>query len=395
MQTMIQTVYQTRATLPLLLSNYTAEQKAATEIKTADNVSIFDFDMFQGIIEDKYPFYVTDLYSASETITEAQAATMFYNKYARWKSRRLDGIRKAYRALTEDYNPIWNYDRYEEGTETDTTTHGLKVSKNVDTKTSNNTDLKSATASDLKVSSNTDIKTAHAENYKDSTNTDLKASTATDVKASTASDLTSAISTNMQESETLSTQTDKRPTWSADDQTTAVQTMLPGTKTKSGDDDDNFTHTTGSAANNYTQTEGTAANNYTQTEGTAANNYTQRVATGTDNYDQTTGTALDNYSKTEGSAQNNYTQTTGNALNNYSQTTANGQNNYTQESGTTKNVHEKDDVHMYGNIGVTTSAQMVNEELQLRKYDLVDSLVREFVESVSYYVSDLIEQEGI
>lgn len=394
MQTMIQTVYQTRATLPVLLSNYTNEQKAATEIKTADNVSIFDFEMFKGIIEDKYPFYVTDLYSASESITEAQAATMFYNKYARWKSRRLDGIRKAYRALTEDYNPIWNYDRYEEGTETDTTTHGLKVSKNVDTKTSNNTDLKSATASDVKVSNNTDLKTAHAENYKDSTNTDLKASTATDVKASTASDLTSAISTNIQETETVSTQTDKRPTWSADDQTTAIQTMLPGTKTKSGDDDDNFTHTTGTAAGNYTQTEGTAANNYTQTEGTAANNYTQRVATGTDNYDQTTGTALDNYSKTEGSAQNNYTQTTGNALNNYSQTTANGQNNYTQESGTTKNVHEKDDVHMYGNIGVTTSAQMVNEELQLRKYDLVDSLVREFVESVSYYVSDIIE-EGI
>ena len=394
MTTMIQQVYRTRATLPILLENYTAEQKAATEIKTADNVSIFDFEMFKGIIEDKYPFYVTDLYSATETITEAQAATMFYNKYARWKSRRLDGIRKAYRALTEDYNPIWNYDRYEEGTETDTTTHGLKVSKNVDTKTSNNTDLKSATASDLKVSNNTDIKTAHAENYKDSTNTDLKASTATDVKASTASDLTSAISTNMQESETLSTQTDKRPTWSADDQTTAVQTMLPGTKTKSGDDEDNFTHTTGSAANNYTQTEGTAANNYTQTEGNAANNYTQRVATGTDNYDQTTGTATDNYSKTEGSAQNNYTQTTGNALNNYSQTTANGQNNYTQESGTTKNVHEKDDVHMYGNIGVTTSAAMVSEETQLRKFDFVDSLVREFVESVSYYVSDIIE-EGI
>mgnify|MGYP003298421397 CR=1 FL=1 len=394
MQTMIQQVYRTRATLPILLENYTAEQKAATEIKTADNVSIFDFEMFQGIIEDKYPFYVTDLYSASESITEAQAATMFYNKYARWKSRRLDGIRKAYRALTEDYNPIWNYDRYEEGTETDTTTHGLKVSTNVDTKTSNNTDLKSATASDVKVSNNTDIKTAHAENYKDSTNTDIKASTATDVKASTASDLTSAINTNMQESETLSTQTDKRPTWSADNQTTAVQTMLPGTKTKSGDDEDNFTHTTGSATNNYTQTEGNVENNYTRTAGTAENNYTQRIATGTDNYDQTTGTALDNYSKTEGSAQNNYTQTTGNALNNYSQTTANGLNNYTQESGTTKREHEKDNVHMYGNIGVTQSSELVQNELLLRKYDLVDSLVREFVESVSYYVSDLIE-EGV
>lgn len=373
MQTMIQTVYQTRATLPILLENYTNEQKAATEIKTADNESIFDFDMFKGIIEDKYPFYVTDLYSATETITEAQAATMFYNKYARWKSRRLDGIRKAYRALTEEYNPIYNYDRYEEGTETDTTTHGLKVSTNVDTKTSNNTDLKSSTASDVKVSNNTDLKTAHAENYKDST--------ATDVKASTASDLKSAIKTNISESETVSTQTDKRPTWAADNQTTAVQTMLPGTKTKSGDDEDNFTHTTGSAANNYTET-----------SGDVSDNYTQRVSSATDNYDQTTGTATDNYSRTEGTANNNYTQTVGQALNNYSQTVANGLNNYTQESGTTKTEHEKDGVHMYGNIGVTTSAAMVNEELQLRRFDFVDSLVREFVESVSYYVSDLVDE---
>ena len=375
MNTMIQTVYQTRATLPVLLDNYTNEQKAATEIKTADNVSIFDFDMFKGIIEDKYPFYVTDLYSATETITEAQAATMFYNKYARWKSRRLDGIRKAYRALTEEYNPIYNYDRYEEGTETDTTTHGRKIATNVDTKTSNNTDLKSSTASDVKVSNNTDLKTAHAENYKDST--------ATDMKASTASDLKSAIKTNMQESETVSTQTDKRPTWAADNQTTAIQTMLPGTKTKSGDDEDNFTHTTG-----------TAANNYTTTAGEAANNYTQRVATATDNYDQTTGTATDNYSRTEGTANNNYTQTVGTANNNYSQTVANGLNNYTQESGTTKTEHEKDGVHMYGNIGLTTSAAMVTEEQQLRRFDFVDSLVREFVESVSYYVSDLID-EGV
>ena len=371
MQTLTQTVYRTKATLPILLENYNNDQKTGTAITTAAGATIFDFEMFSGIINEKYPFYVTDLYSATENITEAQAATMFYNKYARWKSRRLDGIRKAYRALSEDYNPIYNYDRYEEGTETDTTTHGLKVSTNVDTKTSNNTDLKSATASDLKVSTNTDTKTAHAQSYKDST--------ATDLKASTASDLKSAIATNMQETETVSTQTDKRPTWAVDNQTTAVQTMQPGTKTKSG-----------LATDNYTQTTGTAAGNYTQTAGTAANNYTQREATAQNNYDQTTGTATDNYSKTEGSANNNYTQTTGSYNDNYSRTQANYGDNYTQESGTTKTEHEKDGVHVYGNIGVTTSSKMVAEELELRRYDLIDSLIREFVESVSYYVSDLI-----
>lgn len=394
MNTMVQQVYQTKATLPILLNNYTNEQKAATEIKTADNVTIFDFEMFQGIIEEKYPFYVTDLYSATETITEAQAATMFYNKYARWKARRLDGIRKAYRALVEDYNPIYNYDRFEEGTETDTTTHGRKVATNVDTKTSNATDLKASVASDLKTSNNTDIKTAHASDYKDSTATDLKASTATDLKASTASDLKSAVATNMLETEALSTQTDKRPTWAADNQTTAVQTMAPGNKTTSGAEVDNYTHTSGTAANNYTQTAGTAAGNYTQTAGTAANNYTEHVGSANNNYDQTTGSYTNNYTQTEGSANNNYTQTVGNASSNYSQTEASYNNNYTQESGTTSTAHTKNGVHVYGNIGVKTSGSMVIEELEIRKYDLIDSLIREFVESVSYYVSGLIE-EGI
>lgn len=375
MQTLTQTVYRTRATLPVLLNNYTAEQQTGTAIKTADNVTIFDFDMFKGTIEDKYPFYVTDLYSATDNITASQAATMFYNRYTRWKSRRIDGIRKAYAALQATYNPIYNYDRYEEGTETDTTTHGLKVATNIDSKTSNNTDLKSSTASDLKVSNNTDLKTAHAENYKDST--------ATDVKASTASDLTSSVNTNVQEAETISTQTDRRPTWSADNQTTAVQTNQPGTKT-----------TTGTAENNYTHTNGAAANNYTQTAGAAANNYTQREATAQNNYDQTTGTSTDNYSKTEGSANNNYTQTTGNYSDNYSRTEASYNNNYTQQSGTTKTEHEKDGVHIFGNIGVKTSGSMVAEEIEIRKYDLVNDLIREFVESVSYYVDNLID-EGV
>ena len=118
------------------------------------------------------------------------------------------------------------------------------------------------------------------------------------------------------------------------------------------------------------------------------------IPTGTDNYDQTTGTATDNYSKTEGSATNNYTRTEGSDSNNYSRTVADDNDNFTQESGTTKIEHEKDGVHMYGNIGVTTSAAMVTEEERLRRFDFVDSLVREFVESVSYYVSDLIE-EGV
>lgn len=41
----------------------------------------------------------------------------------------------------------------------------------------------------------------------------------------------------------------------------------------------------------------------------------------------------------------------------------------------------KHNAHLYGNIGVTTSAQMLNSELKIRKQDLISIIVREFKEN--------------
>lgn len=41
----------------------------------------------------------------------------------------------------------------------------------------------------------------------------------------------------------------------------------------------------------------------------------------------------------------------------------------------------KHNAHLYGNIGVTTSAQMLKGELEIRKQDLISIIVREFKES--------------
>ncbi len=41
----------------------------------------------------------------------------------------------------------------------------------------------------------------------------------------------------------------------------------------------------------------------------------------------------------------------------------------------------KHKAHMYGNIGVTTSAQMLEGELEIRKQDLISIIVREFKEN--------------
>lgn len=42
------------------------------------------------------------------------------------------------------------------------------------------------------------------------------------------------------------------------------------------------------------------------------------------------------------------------------------------------NIHN---AHLYGNIGVTTSAQMLEGELEIRKHDLISIIVREFKEN--------------
>ena len=46
----------------------------------------------------------------------------------------------------------------------------------------------------------------------------------------------------------------------------------------------------------------------------------------------------------------------------------------------------KHNAHLYGNIGVTTSAQMIEGELEIRKQDLISIIVREFKENLCIMV---------
>ena len=311
MKMLIEKVYKTKASLPYMVNNFTAAQKSGCTIADDESNIILDYAEISGIISDKYFEYFVDLYTNTEELSVADGATMVYYKYLRWLNGRRDGILRAWEALQAEYNPIHNYDRYEDGyTDSEDITHGKK--------------------------------TSHATDIKASTNTDFKNSTATDIKAATASDIKSAVNTNIVESETLSTKKDIRPTWAADNQTTAKEETTPGTKT-----------TSGTAQNNYTNTSGSANNNYTTTTGDVTKNYNRSVGVATDNYTQTVGHAL---------------------------------NNYEEESGTTGTEREYGEKHMYGNIGVTTSSEMVEQELNLRKIDFREDLIREFVYSISYYV---------
>lgn len=358
--------YETMAQLKYMVSLWTTAQQEAATLTDSEGVTILTYDDIMGEISDRYFSYKTILHHSEETITPAEGAAMIYSNYTRWKSERLDNIRRAWEAINEEYNPLYNYDRYEDAAkDKDETAHGRKVATNSDIKEETNTDFKESTNTDSKVSHNMDTKTERAS--------DLKTEHATNIKASTASDLTSSVNTDVTETEGQALKTDIRPTWMDDEQTTAKETTKPGDR-----------HTTGAAANNYTNTTGLANNNYTQTEGQAAGNYDRVNGIAANNYDQTTASSVNNFDHTEGSALNNYTHKEGDASDNYNRTHGDKTDNYTEESGKTTINRDIGARHMYGNIGTTKTQEMMLDEINARRLNFKHMLIDEWVHLVSY-----------
>lgn len=93
---------------------------------------------------------------------------------------------------------------------------------------------------------------------------------------------------------------------------------------------------------------------------------------------------LHNFDRYEDSTDNENIASSGTAN---SVNTVNGYNGDAEHdrqntSGTSEtNRGNKHNAHLYGNIGVTTSAQMLEGELEIRKHDLISIIVREFKEN--------------
>lgn len=283
-----------RVTLPLGLDNFTSAQQTACLLEDTDHHAIITYSLLKGEIMEHYPFYTYTVYYSGTEPTDAECATDLFNKWEEFLTKRGDNIIRAYEAMIKEYDPLYNYDRYETGKETNTINHGKKVSTNTDLKVSTNTDLKDATKSDLKSAISTDTTT---------------------------------------EALTDGTTTYNRPTWSSQTTATGQDQEHPAKMKTSGSENANYTRTTADDEDNFTHRTGQASSNYQRSEG-----------------DDT--------------------------------------DNYTEESGTTQNELTYDGRRTYGNIGVTTSQQMLQSEIDLRKYDFIGAVIREFVESIAYYVGD-------
>ena len=235
-----------------------------------------------------------------------------------------DYVNKLYDTTLYEYDPILNYDRHEEGTETTARHKGTKRSTNID--------VKDATATDFKRSTNTDLKESVNTNTKDSTGTNKTTTTTPRVERETD---TTGYGLNSTTGAPVQKVVEKAPTG-----TDQVQES-------------------GSAAQNYTEHSGLATDNYRQTEGNKANNYTEE----------------------SGNAQNNYTQRTGNASNNYETVQDIDANTYD------KDVLSFTDRRTYGNIGTMTTQEMIQRERDII-IECLDVYISKFAEcfDISTYI---------
>ena len=98
---------------------------------------------------------------------------------------------------------------------------------------------------------------------------------------------------------------------------------------------------------------------------------------------------LHNFDRYEDSSDDENTSSSGtadsvNTVNGYNGDAERDRQNTTGNSNTTRGNKHK--AHLYGNIGVTTSAQMLEGELEIRKQDLISIIAREFKENLCIMV---------
>lgn len=114
------------------------------------------------------------------------------------------------------------------------------------------------------------------------------------------------------------------------------------------------------------------------TEYNPTHNYDRfEVETGTD-----TGSRNETENVTDSSSDTTTGQTTGFNSNSFAddkKTTSSGSGTRQGTRGETRNLANSRNLHAYGNIGVTTAMQMVKEEIDLRKTDIIRIIANEFL----------------
>lgn len=248
-----------------------------------------------------------------------QQPDYFKRNITNWFSRRLEPFTKMWSALTAEYSPIENYDRYEEWEDSPNITKTLSGGNDVTTTRTGgmtNTDTKGGGYTRTKVMTGGHID----EMQKTGTmheNTLLSGGHIVDTEG-TNTNTVSAYNSNAYEPNTQDTGKTKE------------------TVTYNDQNEDKLTE----------------FNSFKESHSI---NYEDETETETLKYNGDTATSKTTYDNDKSVASTQY------------------KNQAETEEGTTTHTG-----HLHGNIGVTTNQQMINEELKLRQYDLYNHIAQWF-----------------
>lgn len=375
------------------------------------------------IMQDYHSRYIQDyliLNSTNDTIANISDTIKYLtNILNRYK------YSKLYATLNFDYNPIWNVD----GTEI--TEHlGTDTSTNVENGTHAHTGRDTTTTSNNQTSTNVESGT-HAHTGRDTTNVSNNQSTAMGGSDSTDDTLHSDVSsdnvtkTNTQLKNSTNTHTTNTLDYGNGESTSTIDLAQKGKLTLNGGFDssnyddiksggnlditanvnklvdssleitDNLNNqgTTETKTGGHSEsTVGSANDNYTLSSGNADENYVEYKGIDTTDTSQTSTTK---YGKTESITQSENTQIEYDTMNTDKNTstetlnhTENNQIEYntlntTENTNTeTKNYNSSDKVTRQGNIGVTSTQSLIEQERNISMFSLYDVIAKDIVDFI-------------
>lgn len=330
-------------------------------------------------VNTEYNTELTDIQNLNTAIA------LFKDDFINWHSENVYNFTKAFNALKTDYNPLENYDRQETGGWTDNLHKGTKTSTNVDSDTAMHKGTRTAT--------NVDNTLEMHKGTKQSTNVDSDVAMHKGSIQETNANMSVAHHKGSKETTSFkNTQTQKSPNY---DNSLVTNAQTEDVRNAS----DNIVKVEDLDSTHYDKdvTEGTATNNYTRTKDIDSNTYdhNKTTANATNNYTKIEDIDSNHFDKnvTSASAQSNYTDIKDIDANTYdhNKTTANANSNYTiiEDIDSThfdKNVHEFNNYRIRGNIGVTTSQQMLESELNIRQRNLIAEFIADFFNQYTFYL---------
>ena len=267
-----------------------------------------------------------------------------------WSLKWARTFEKWVEALAIDYDPLYNYDR----TETETRTPNLTDKRTPDLTHERTADLTTERTADL-----TDERTA-----------DLTTERTPDLTHERTADLTDERTADL---------TDERTADLTDEETPNTTKTLNGSRTEerqvSAYDSSSYQPAEKLTVTDNAHTEALTGTNTTTHTGTDTTTHTGTDTTTHTGTDTTTETGKDTTTET-GTDTTTHTGT---------DTTTETGTDTTTETGTDTTIHigtEKWDRHVFGNIGVTTSQMMLEDQLRVVEWNLIDHMsdvfIREF-----------------